>query len=133
MKSLSDKEIQDKLDAGEKLAANQSEGRLYKEVYNHLNKMPEFELSPSFADSVVGKVEELQTSKRRSKDNLFLILSTAGIFLVSIILMVILGVQMKWNSLSYLWENKLMVLFGIVVIVAIQFADRSLVRYRPNR
>ena len=123
-----EEELQRNLEAGKNPEGDELDVKAYQSVFNALKQEPEFTLSSSFADKVVGMAVKKQQSKTTFREYFWF---GFGIFLMLIAFVVtILLTEFKLDMgfLNGLNSYKGVIIFGICLIGLLHWLDKKLIR-----
>ena len=126
MTKHSDKQLQELIEKGQ-VDLNNPDSRLYKSVFDALSSEPESSLKSGFAENVALKAGFGKASIFSLKDWGFLACLILGSFIISLLTFFFYNTLPEFSFLSFFWEFRWYLLFGIVLIGGIQLADKLLV------
>ena len=127
MTKYTDKELQELIEKGQVDLSNQ-DSKLYKSVFDALVSEPDFSLKRGFAENVAVKAGFEKSSIFSFKDIGFVAGLIFGSIVISILTFFFYSTLPKFSFLSFFWEFRWFLLFGIFVLGAIQLADKLLIR-----
>lgn len=123
-----EEELQKNLEAGKHPEGDELDVKAYQSVFNALKQEPEFSLSSSFADKVVGIMVKKQQSKTTFREYFWF---GFGIFLMLIAFVVTLAMtdfKLDMGFLKGLNSFKGVIIFGIFFIGLLHWLDKKLIR-----
>ncbi|HOX81637.1 MAG TPA: hypothetical protein PLJ60_00750 [Chryseolinea sp.] len=123
-----EEELQRNLEAGQHPEGNELDVKAYQSVFNALRKEPEFTLSSSFADKLVGMAVKKQQSKNIFREYFWF---GFGIFLMLIAFVVTIamtGFKLDMGFLNGLNSFKGVIIFGLFFIGFLHWLDKRLIR-----
>ena len=122
---MKDSDIQKVVESG-KYDPKDHDAKLYKEVFDALNTDPGHDLPQNFAENVAHKAGFAKSPIFSIKDFGVLLGFVFAAIIISITTFIFYNTIPEINFLSFFWEFKWHLLFGIIVIMGIQLADKFL-------
>lgn len=122
---MTDEQFQESIERGDNLPSR--EGKVYRTVFNALRREPEFALPPSFADRVLSRL----TEKQSSRDIVWLYMGLGSMVIALIVAVALSGFKPDFaflGTFSFLSSYKGLLVFGIAFIAMLQWIDRKFVR-----
>jgi len=124
---MTEDQLQESVEGGESLSSQ--DANAYRKVFHALRREPEFVLPPSFADRIVGRLDE----KHSSRDLVWLYMGLGSFVITLLVAIVLSGFNpdfsfLTLSSFTFLSSYKGLVIFGIAFILALQWIDRKFVR-----
>jgi hypothetical protein len=129
--SEADKTIQEKIEAGLPVTSNDADEKIFRKIFNALEKEPDFVLPASFAAKVIGKIQQQQAQSARHE----YIWMCAGIFLLIVTLIVSISMtefKLEAGFLEGISRYKGVALFGISFILVLQWIDKRFIRSKQS-
>ncbi|HEY9008366.1 hypothetical protein [Ohtaekwangia sp.] len=123
--SEDDKKLQEKIEAG--FVSSEPDDKVYQQVFNALQKKPEYSLPKNFALSVVKKIE-LQQSRSLKREHFWLVAGIVVLFIVMIVTSAFAGFVPTAGFLSAIANYKGVFLFGGLFILLLNWIDRKFIR-----
>ena len=133
MKKLTDEEIQQLLDSKSYTPASldlNEDAKLYKLVFEELNKEPDFTLPEDFSFSVTEKIWQQSNRYSFITPNVILFVSILAALLISTGTMAYINPAMLMNALAVGIQFKWIILFGLAILALVEIGDKLLVRRR---
>ena len=118
----SEEELQNQIEKG--LVDESEDARAYQRVFNTLKKAPDFRVSRSFADHLVGLIDK----KEEKRDYWWM---ATGIFLIVITLIITLVLtKIHWTTGIFKFVSGYpgLVTFGIAFILLLQWLDKKVIK-----
>lgn len=127
MNTNNEEQIQRAIENGTDIPGDDLTARSYRQVFSALSKEPEVIVPMSFADRVMRKVIE----KRKQSDSKDFIWFGVGIFLLLICFVVAIAMTGATFNLGFLRDMSGyagLFVFGVAMIIVINWADRRFIR-----
>ncbi len=123
-----EEELQRNLEAGKNPQGDELDVKAYQSVFNALKQEPEFTLSSSFADKVVGMAVNKQQSKSTFKEYFWF---GCGVFLMLmafVVTIVMTEFKLDLGFLNGLNAFKGVIIFGIFFIGLLHWLDKRFIK-----
>lgn len=120
---MNDEELQRQIEQDAPVTG--AEGRIYKSIFETLRREPDFNLSHSFADRVISRIESARESKAE------LIWMGVGIFCFMIAAWVaafMSNYELNFGVMKFISGYPGLVVFGVALILALQWIDKKFVK-----
>lgn len=121
--NMNDEELQRQIEQNAPVTG--AEGRIYKSIFETLRREPDFNLSHSFADRVISRIESAKESKTE------LIWMGVGIFsfmIAALVAALMSNYELNFGVMKFISGYPGLVAFGITLILALQWIDKKFVR-----
>jgi hypothetical protein len=123
-----EEDLQRNLEAGKNPEGDELDVKAYQTVFNALKHEPEFILSSSFADKVVGLAIKKQNSKSTFREYFWIGLGIFVMVIASIVAIVMTEFKFDMGFLNGLSSFKGLIIFGIFFIGLLHWLDKKLIR-----
>jgi hypothetical protein len=123
-----EEELQRNLEAGKNLEGDELDVKAYQSVFNALKHEPEFTLSSSFADKVVGMAVKKQQSKSTFREYFWFGFGFFLMLVAFVVAIVLTEFKLNMGFLNGLSSYKGVIIFGIFFIAILHLLDKRLIR-----
>ncbi|MEO7987899.1 MAG: hypothetical protein ABI663_00055 [Chryseolinea sp.] len=123
-----EEELQRNLEEGKNPEGDELDVKAYQTVFNALKHEPEFTLSSSFADKVVGMAMKKQNSKSTFKEYFWFGLGIFVMMIASVVAIFMTDFKFDMGFLNGLRSFKGLIIFGIFFIGLLHWLDKKLIR-----
>jgi len=123
-----EEELQRNLEAGKNPEADELDVKAYQSVFNALKQEPEFTLSSSFADKVVGMAVKKQQSKSTLREYFWFGFGFFLMLIAFVVAIVLTEFKFDMGFLNGLSSFKGLIIFGIFFIGLLHWLDKKLIR-----
>lgn len=121
---MTDEELQIRMEKG--LPGESLDERSYRKVFEALKKEPGYELSPSFARQVVGRIEAA-SQKASSRDIFWLSAGLVSFVIATAVAVYLTGFNLSFGVLKFISGYPGLFVFGLIFILALQWVDKKLI------
>ncbi len=123
-----EEELQRNLEAGKNPQGDELDVKAYQSVFNALKHEPEFTLSSSFADKVVGMAVKKQQSKSTFREYFWFGFGFFLMLVAFVVAIVLTEFKLNMGFLNGLSSYKGVIIFGIFFIGVLHWLDKRLIR-----
>ncbi len=123
-----EEELQGNLEAGKNPDGDELDVKAYQTVFNALKHEPEFTLSSSFADNVVGLAMKKQNSKSTFREYFWFGVGIFVMLIASVVAIFMTDFKFDMGFLNGLSSFKGLIIFGIFFIGLLHWLDKKLIR-----
>ena len=123
-----EEELQRNLEAGKNPEGDELDAKAYQTVFNALKREPDFTLSSSFADKVVGMAMKKQNSKSTLREYFWFGLGIFVMLIASVVAIFMTDFKFDMGFLNGLSSFKGLIIFGIFFIGLLHWLDKKLIR-----
>lgn len=123
-----EEELQRNLETGKNPEGDELDVKAYQTVFNALKREPEFTLSSSFADKVVGLAMRKQNSRSTFREYFWFGLGIFVMLIAFVVAIMLTEFKFDMGFLNGLSSFKGLIIFGIFFIGLLHWLDKKLIR-----
>lgn len=121
-----DEIIQEQVEKGV-FNTNDEDYRAYQIVFDGVGRKPDVSLSPGFTHSVIKKIQQLKEERSLRKDFMWLGIGLFAFIIATIISISLTNFKFDFGALGFINSYGGLLVFGVVLIIGLQWLDKKLV------
>ncbi|MBT1705469.1 hypothetical protein [Chryseosolibacter indicus] len=127
-----EKELQTRVEAGERSADMDVNERAYQIVFNALQKEPDFTLPANFSERLVARIKKEQETKESSKDWILLAIGIVSLSAALIIAIAFTGFKVSLGFLSTMADYAGLFICGVILLAFYNWIDKKVILPKLN-
>lgn len=110
---------------------NDVDYRAYRLVFNGVSRKPAVSLSPGFTSNVIKKIQQLREERSLRNDFMWLGIGLCAFIIATIISISMTSFKFDFGALGFINSYGGLLIFGLVLIMGLQWLDKKLLVSNP--